>query len=57
MTLKVRVALLDFAKANQISETQAYRMAHAKKYKNIIQKIDGRYKVDVQAFEKMLETG
>jgi len=57
MALKERVPLLDFAKANAISRAKAYKMIHAKKYKGIMQKMDGRWNVDVQAFEKMLEIG
>ena len=57
MAVKERVPLLEFARQNCICHTKAYEMAHAKKYRDsgIIRKIDGRYKVDIAAFEKMLE--
>lgn len=55
MALKERIPLQQWAKANGISPPKAYQMAHAKKYKGVIVKIDGRWKVDIVAMDKIIE--
>ena len=53
--MKERVNLSDFARANNISPTKRYQMAHSKKYSGIIQKFDGIFKVDIERLEALLE--